>query len=82
MQSVDLNLSIMPIIEAQIIESLRHARPAFWGGRGAGCVSSLHLEPAQVQQAVDRFQRFAPLLQKPVASGCRLCSSGASRVGG
>ena len=64
MQSVDLNSAIMPSIEAQTIESLCHARPAFWGGRGAGCVSSQHLEPAQVQQAVDRFQRFAPLLQK------------------
>lgn len=54
----------MPSIEAQTIESLRHARPAFWGGRGVGCVSSQRLEPALVQQAVDRFQRFAPLLQK------------------
>ena len=64
MQSVDLNSAIMPSIEAQTIESLRHARPAFWGGRGVGCVSSQHLEPTQVEQAVDRFQRFAPLLQK------------------
>ena len=63
MQAVDLNLSIMPSIEAQTVESLRHARPAFLGGRKAGCVSSLHLDETQVQQAVDRFQRFAPLLK-------------------
>ncbi|MDR0214298.1 MAG: D-serine ammonia-lyase [Comamonas sp.] len=53
----------MPSTEAQIVESLRQARPAFWSGRGADCHSTLHLEPAQVQQAVDRFKRFAPLLQ-------------------
>lgn len=64
MQAAYLNLAIMPSIEAQTIESLRQARPAFWGGRGAGCRSTLHLEPAQVQQAVDRFKRFAPLLQR------------------
>ena len=64
MQAAYLNLAIMPSIEVQTIESLRQARPAFWGGRGAGCRSTLHLEPAQVQQAVDRFKRFAPLLQR------------------
>ena len=54
----------MPSIEAATIDDLRHARPAFWAGRTAACQSSLQIEPAQVQQAVDRLARFAPLLQR------------------
>lgn len=49
--------------EVATIDELRHARPAFWAGRRAKNQSSLQIEPRQVQQAVDRLARFAPLLQ-------------------
>jgi len=45
-----------------LVEDLRHARPALWAGRSEGARSTHSIDAAQVQQAVQRFERFAPLL--------------------
>ncbi len=71
MQAVDLNPAIMPSIEAssrsqltqQAVDALRQAKPAFWAGRTEHCQSTQALSTDQVQQAVDRLARFAPLLK-------------------
>ena len=71
MQAVDLNPAIMPSNEAssrsqltqQAVDALRQAKPAFWAGRTEHCQSTQALSTDQVQQAVDRLARFAPLLK-------------------
>lgn len=45
-----------------LVDDLRHARPALWAGRSEGARSTHSIDAAQVQQAVQRFERFAPLL--------------------
>ncbi|WP_120971730.1 D-serine ammonia-lyase [Comamonas sp. lk] len=45
-----------------IVEDLRQARPTLWAGRGGQTQSTHHVSVEQVQQAVQRFERFAPLL--------------------
>jgi len=47
-----------------LVEDLRHARPALWAGRSGAEHSSQVIDAAQVQQAVERFERFAPLLAR------------------
>lgn len=47
-----------------LVEDLRHARPALWAGRSEGSRSTHSIDAAQVQQAVQRFERFAPLLAR------------------
>jgi len=47
-----------------LVEDLRHARPALWAGRSDAEHSSQVIDAAQVQQAVERFERFAPLLAR------------------
>ena len=51
-------------LQASIIESLQSAKPTLWAGRGAKEQSTHDISPQQVQQAVQRFERFAPLLMK------------------
>lgn len=51
-------------LQASIIESLKSAKPTLWAGRGAKEQSSHDISAQQVQQAVQRFERFAPLLMK------------------
>ena len=48
----------------EILQSLRSARPTLWAGRGPQARSGLQIPASQVQQAVQRFERFAPLLQR------------------
>ncbi|MEX8193802.1 D-serine ammonia-lyase [Comamonas guangdongensis] len=48
----------------EILQSLRSACPTLWAGRGAGARAGGAVSAAQVQQAVQRFERFAPLLQQ------------------
>ncbi|WP_304351775.1 D-serine ammonia-lyase [Comamonas testosteroni] len=47
-----------------LVDDLRHARPALWAGRSSGDRSTHFIDAAQVQQAVQRFERFAPLLAR------------------
>ncbi|WP_211457276.1 D-serine ammonia-lyase [Comamonas sp. PE63] len=47
-----------------LVEDLRHARPTLWAGRSDAEHSSQVIDAAQVQQAVERFERFAPLLAR------------------
>lgn len=47
-----------------LVEDLRHARPALWAGRSEVARSTHSIDAAQVQQAVQRFERFAPLLAR------------------
>ena len=47
-----------------LVDDLRHARPALWAGRSSGDRSTHFIDAAQVQQAVQRFVRFAPLLAR------------------
>lgn len=47
-----------------LVDDLRHARPALWAGRSEGARSTHSIDAAQVQQAVQRFERFAPLLAR------------------
>ena len=51
-------------LQASIIESLQSAKPTLWAGRGAKEQSTHDISPQQVQEAVLRFERFAPLLMK------------------
>ena len=50
--------------QTRVIESLRSARPTLWAGRSDAEHSSQVIDAAQVQQAVERFERFAPLLAR------------------
>lgn len=52
------------LLNQQALDALRQARPAFWAGRTECCSSALTLGRDQVEQAVERIKRFAPLLQK------------------
>ena len=65
-------------LQARIIESLQSAKPTLWAGRGAKEQSTHDISPQQVQEAVLRFERFAPLLMKLfpelTASGGRIDS--------
>ena len=45
-----------------LVEDLRDARPTLWAGRSESARSTHSIDAAQVQQAVQRFERFAPLL--------------------
>lgn len=47
-----------------LVEDLRHARPTLWAGRSDAEYSSQVIDAAQVQQAAERFERFAPLLAR------------------
>ncbi|QXZ09191.1 D-serine ammonia-lyase [Comamonas sp. Y33R10-2] len=51
-------------LQTHIIESLQSAKPTLWAGRSAKEQSTHDISAQQVQQAVQRFERFAPLLMK------------------
>jgi len=47
-----------------LVEDLRDARPTLWAGRSEGARSTHAIDAVEVQQAVQRFERFAPLLAR------------------
>ena len=47
-----------------LVEDLRDARPTLWAGRSEGVRSTHAIDAVEVQQAVQRFERFAPLLTR------------------
>lgn len=47
-----------------LVEDLRDARPTLWAGRSEGVRSTHAIDAVEVQQAVQRFVRFAPLLAR------------------
>lgn len=56
--------SVRTDLQVRIIESLQSAQPTLWAGRSAKERSTHDISAQQVQQAVQRFERFAPLLMK------------------
>lgn len=61
--SITEALTSQPLIQ-QTVNALLHAQPAVWAGRTEHCISTMTLGRAEVEQAVERMARFAPLLQK------------------
>lgn len=56
--------SVRTDLQVRIIESLQSARPTLWAGRSVKERSTHDISAQQVQQAVQRFERFAPLLMR------------------
>lgn len=56
--------SVRTDLQVRIIESLQSAQPTLWAGRSVKERSTHGISAQQVQQAVQRFERFAPLLMK------------------
>lgn len=56
--------SVRTDLQVRIIESLQSAQPTMWAGRSVKERSTHDISAQQVQQAVQRFERFAPLLMK------------------